>query len=358
MVLTEYQYSSYTYDAGIYILASTYPDLKQQLVYGEPETVHQIPPKYIKDMYYEEEEGDVKIEWDGSTSGRESGSFYYSAMMSALTAYKVSDEILTEDIIKSISTNSYENTNPLIYQEANYLVVECLNNDYAFIVNQDYTGGGDQANVSKGVYFTANIIELVYTSTVVNKIPSKYLPDMPSGGIETVELLSIPTNYASIVAGSTFFSADDLAKVKSSDVCIAAYSASPARKFLVVNDAGTLTFYGKDGVEFMLEPYYVAGYFTATPINGGSIILSGLPSASMTQAVLEALGFGQYGINFNAWRDMRAKNVAIVSQYGSTEQVLGVIALTDNYLEFWDATNKYVVTNQLMQLACTVTPRT
>ena len=87
----------------------------------------------------------------------------------------------------------------------------------------------------------------------------------------------------------------------------------------------------------------------------GSIILSGLPTASMTSAELEALGFGSSGLNMGSWVTAKAKNVVINDV--SNQQVLGIVALTTDYLEFWDATNKYVVTLTGTTLACTVTPR-
>lgn len=193
-----------------------------------------------------------------------------------------------------------------------------------------------------------------HSATYVRKIPSKYLPDV-GGGIETVELLSIPTNYANNAAESTFFSADDWTKLKTNNLCVAVLSGTPNRVFLVVHDNGGFAFYGLNDIEFVLMPYYVAGYVTVYPINGKQIVLSGLPSASMTQAELEALGFGTFGNNFYAWTYAKANTVFINEL--TNEQVLGVVALTSTYLEFWDATNKYVVTNQSMQLACTVTPR-
>ena len=75
----------------------------------------------------------------------------------------------------------------------------------------------------------------------------------------------------------------------------------------------------------------------------------------MTSAELEALGFGSYGGNISSWMFARANTVVIDDLFSS--QVLGVIALTSDYLEFWDATNKYVVTLTGGTLACTVTPR-
>ena len=278
--------------------------------------------------------------------------------------YKVSDDTPTKEEIIGIILMGMGSPTPLsqftVTDFTEGFTVSSSVFGVGMVLYSDYVSGG--ATLHPGIYLLAStydsfLPQFVYESgEVVHKIPSKYLPDMPSGGgIETVELLSVPTNFASSAAETTFFSADDWVKVKANNLCVAVLSGTPNRVFLVIQDKGQYVFYGANDIEFILVEYYTPGYVTVYPINGKQIILSELPAASMTSAELEALGFGQWGQNFSAWIFAKANTVVINDLI--SPQTFGVIALTSDYLEFWDATNKYVITNQLMQLACTVTPR-
>ena len=164
---------------GIYVNTSSLNSDKRSLEYITKATeVHQIPPKYIKDMYYEEE-GAMNIQWDGDTS-LESATFRaIAAIGNGITAYKASDLVPSlDDVIsyngqplftaKETIANYYSIFNPLAYGNV-------------FIIFKDYEGEEGEVNASKGIYFSYADIPLQINGTIVHKIPEKYLPDMPSG---------------------------------------------------------------------------------------------------------------------------------------------------------------------------------
>lgn len=309
----------------------------------------QMQARKNQGLYYEEEGIEEKTaSWDGVTP---SGSF----------DTKLSDDTPSvEDIVAlTVSGNSVQYD--IFEQDYGYILQDTAEATYLFVIVLDATLSNGQF-AANGIYSderTQGVAELVYNgpTTVVHQIPAKYIPDMPSGGIENFTLLSLPTNYAMNVAKTTFFASEDWEEINGLEVFTASYNKGQAgeRDFLVINDGTNLTFYGQYGVEFILSPYYVEGYVSGYPINGGQIQLSGLPNASMTSAELEALGFGALGGNFSYWSSHCFNIVKINDLFA--QQLFGIIALTSNYLEFWDATNKYVITVSLGQLSCTVTPR-
>lgn len=313
------------------------------------------------DLYYEEtSEGEKTLTWNGDIDNTPRSETLFHIGGWGAYGYRVSDEVIdVSKIVKiefGMATYTLEQLN--VSEQENCKVIYYGSGTFlAAIVNDDADG------LTAGVYFfsvgSSYTEKLVYSgiATTIHQIPAKYIPDMPSGGIENFTLLSLPTNYAMNVAKTTFFASEDWEEINGLEVFTASYNKGQAgeRDFLVINDGTNLTFYGQYGVEFILSPYYVEGYVSGYPINGGQIQLSGLPNASMTSAELEALGFGVLGGNFSYWSSHCFNIVKINDLFA--QQLFGIIALTSNYLEFWDATNKYVITVSLGQLSCTVTPR-
>lgn len=196
------------------------------------------------------------------------------------------------------------------------------------------------------------------TVEIISKVPEEYIPDIPSGGIENFTLLSNPINLLSPVQKTNLFTVEDWEKIDGMKVFTTSFIAEPGneRDFLAVNDNGNISFYGKDGIEFILFPNPIASYISLYVINGGQIILSGLPNASMTSEELAALGFGTRGVNFGSWFNGHCHTVVILNGT-NTVLVSGVVVLKSSYLEFWDDSNKYVVSIRNLQLTCEVTPR-
>ena len=334
--------------------------------------VHKIPSKYLPEM---PSEGDAvqyvpqELTDAQKMQARKNQDLYYSEQGQETTPlvtdqqaeggyYKVSDDTPTKEEIIGIILYGSE-PQPLsgftVTDFTEGFSVSSSIFGLGMVLYSDYVSQG--ATLHPGIYLLASTYEsflaqFVYESgEVAHKIPEKYLPDMPSG-IETVELLEMPRIDTPERIKIALFSASDWEKIDNNSICVVVYNGTPSRTFLLIRDNGYV-FYGHNGVEFILEDTYAGSDDVYEYIsNGKQIILSGLPTASMTSYDL-----GQLGLPLTFRPLIHCGCNSVVINDNSNPQVVGIVALTPNYLEFWTATDKYVITIESYSLSCTVTPR-
>lgn len=149
--------------------------------------IHHIDPKYIKDMYYEEE-GIVEIttplyDVQEVVNGTEDG--YY---------FKVNTDIPSREQISGLILQGQAvNFELLNFDDAGYSVCDSGGYEYFIVLFSKYnTGGGI---LEPGIYiyaskYSSSLQRLVYegTTTTVHQIPAKYIPDMPSSGAPAVKM--------------------------------------------------------------------------------------------------------------------------------------------------------------------------
>lgn len=198
IVATESEASldSYTFTKGIWFVKGTTGNYTSKFTYGATETIHHIEPKYIKDMYYEEE-GVKTINYD--INGSRVGSYT-----------KVSDEIIEASAVIGHKFTSYSSDNG----NTKYTITEDMviaadsthptrilfdssdPNSWAILIfPEDMVFEED--SFSKGVWFgdggtivhPNHIESLEYEGVTVHQIPAKYIPQtVPAVKIE------IPSN--------------------------------------------------------------------------------------------------------------------------------------------------------------------
>lgn len=184
IVATESEASleSYTFTKGIWFVKGTTGNYVSKFTYGATETVHHIEPKYIKDMYYEEE-GIKTINYD--INGDREGNYT-----------KVSDEVIEASAVighKFTSNNDYTTTDYTITEDmviaaddthpTRILYDASDPNSWAILIFPDDMEF-ESYSFSKGVWFKdvgtmshPNYVEsLEYDGVIVHQIPAKYVP--------------------------------------------------------------------------------------------------------------------------------------------------------------------------------------
>lgn len=185
-----------TYTKGIWFVYGNENNRTSQLVYGQTETIHHIEPKYIKDMYYEEEgvktiNYDINGDREGSYTKVSDEVIEASAVIGhKFTSYNSDDgEVeytITEDMV--IAADGTQPTGILYPSEPNWAIL---------IFPEDMEFESD--SFSKGVWFrdtgtfvNPNHIEsLEYDGVTVHQIPAKYIPSTQTVPAVKIEIPSM-----------------------------------------------------------------------------------------------------------------------------------------------------------------------
>lgn len=183
------------------------------------------------------------------------------------------------------------------------------------------------------------------------------MPEIPSGGLDPVTLLAVPTQSMGI---DTIMSIDDFNRLANAETNVA--KMADGTTFIVTVDKRrtgntVLYFYNNGGIEFTITQAALTHSYIAEPYTldiPKAVVLSGMPSASMTtQAELDAIG-----LTGNVIRNASIGMVTGFLYDGFLPLSLATITgmYGDTTIVFSDATNKYAVTSGMMGVSVTVTP--
>lgn len=305
-------------------------------------------------LYYEEtttEEKSVQY------AGQEYGAYH---------AYvKISDDTPAADAIVSVFDSNYLEREFQIGEEQTEFIIYVDASPIFVVVFDDDVPGFP----TKGIYYQVSSIApgggtdwiLVYNgeTTVVSKVPERFLPDMPSGGLDPVTLLTVPTQPTSGI--DAFMSAADFNRLANAETNVA--KMADGTTFIVTVSKRTsystyLCFYGADGIEFYIQYINSSDRYNVYPHTmdiPNPVELYGMPSADMTtQVQLNAIGLTS---------DVMSRAVSglvtgflcngFFSLSFATEGENG-----DYTIVFSDATNKYTIVSGISGASVTVTPLT
>ena len=233
---------------------------------------------------------------------------------------------------------------------------------------------------SPGIYIPEGYgdYELVYNgeTTVVHKIPERFLPEQESSGMPVIRLLKMPptTNpdYNVTVNITEYFSQEDADKLFNLESCFIVYNDDYGMSFVTTKGVishgmmGDITksVYIKDFQEnefmFSAQDWGVGTIqygIQYTPKQTDTVDITQLPTNGMTQQELEGIG-----ITVNELLQIGHGNKRGFKLVNFVYPVVSVDYFNSYNLiiEFWTSTNKYVIsvdTTMMSILSCTVTSR-